>query len=81
MPIVTGANAVDLENGSTLILICGQSLWFGYRMEQSISAQTLSDIMDFRFVMVPSLTGFPVKNPIIKEEFSMQKQEKFRQKC
>ena len=36
MPIVTGATAVDLENGLMVILIFGQSLWFGDRMDKSI---------------------------------------------
>ena len=36
MPIVTGANAVDLENGSIVILIFGQGLWFGERMDKTL---------------------------------------------
>lgn len=36
VPIVTGATAVDLENGSTVILIFGQGLWFGDRMDKSL---------------------------------------------
>ena len=34
--IVTGATAVDLEDGSTVILVFGQGLWFGDRMEKSL---------------------------------------------
>ena len=33
VPIFTGATVVDLGNGSTLVLIFGQGLWFGDRME------------------------------------------------
>ena len=36
MPIVTGETAVDLENGSTVVLIFGHSWWFGYRMYKSL---------------------------------------------
>ena len=36
MPIVTVATAVDLENGSTLLLIFGQVLWFRDIMENSL---------------------------------------------
>ena len=32
--IVTGATAVDLEDGSTVILVFGQGLWFGKRIEK-----------------------------------------------
>ena len=34
--IVTGATAVDLEDGSTVICVFGQGLWFGDRMEKSL---------------------------------------------
>lgn len=34
--IVTGATAVDLEDGSTIVLVFGQGLWFGDRMEKSL---------------------------------------------
>ena len=36
VPIATGATAVDLENGSLLILIFGQGMWFGYIMDKSL---------------------------------------------
>jgi len=39
VPIVTGAIAVDLENGSTMILIFGQGLWFKDKMDKSLSFQ------------------------------------------
>ena len=34
MPIVTGATAVNLKNVSMVVLILGQGLWFGDRMEK-----------------------------------------------
>ncbi|GFH48949.1 hypothetical protein CTEN210_05425 [Chaetoceros tenuissimus] len=34
--IVTGATAVDLEDGSTIVCVFGQGLWFGDRMEKSL---------------------------------------------
>ena len=36
VPIFTAATAVDLESGETIILIFGQGLWFGTRMEHSL---------------------------------------------
>ena len=36
VPIVTGATEVDLENGSTVVTIFGQVLWFGDRMDKSL---------------------------------------------
>ena len=37
--IFTGANTVDLENGSTVVLIFGQGFWFGYIMDKSLVDQ------------------------------------------
>ena len=34
--IVTGATAVDLEDGSTVICVFGQGLWFGNRMDKNL---------------------------------------------
>jgi hypothetical protein len=34
--IVTGATAVDLQDGTTIICVFGQGLWFGDRMEKSL---------------------------------------------
>lgn len=34
--IVTGTSAVDLSDGSTVICVFGQGLWFGDRMEKSL---------------------------------------------
>ena len=36
VPIVPGATEVDLENGSMVITIFGQVLWFGDRMDKSL---------------------------------------------
>ena len=36
VPIVTGATAVDLENGSTVVLIFRQGLCFGDRMDKRL---------------------------------------------
>ena len=36
MPIVTGATAVDIENGSTVVLIFVQGFWFGDIMDKSL---------------------------------------------
>ena len=33
MPIVTCETAIELENKLTVILVFGQGLWFGYRMD------------------------------------------------
>ena len=36
MPIVTCATAVRIKNGLTVVLIFGQGLWFGDRMDKSL---------------------------------------------
>ena len=36
VPIVAVATEVDLDNVSTVVIIFGHSLWFGYRMDKSI---------------------------------------------
>ena len=36
IPICTGANLYTMESGEVIILIFGQGLWFGNRMEKTL---------------------------------------------
>ena len=50
--IVTGETTVNLEHGSTVILIFGQGLWFGYSMYK-----TLINPNQFRYYGIPMCNG------------------------